>query len=411
MTYYPYFWTPQVSGGEGASDELIQSLTRVDTAAAVAALDLPPAPTDLVPVDYTADDVNRPVPPQSSNYSTYDAADPWQNWEYFHQYGKLTIHNEMLKDTYRTDSYRDAILNHAADFKGKVVLDIGTGTGILSFFAARAGASKVYAVEASGLAEWTELAVAANNLGDTIKVIKARVEDLVLPEKVDIIISEWMGTFLIFESMLESVLYARDNLLKEDGMMFPADASIFLCPLTMDKFYQEKVDFWRNVYDVDMSVIMPFAKKCAFEKPIIDHQLQPENMLAEPIKLKEFDLRHVPVAEPYEKTVMNFNFSAKKDGNLHGFGGWFDVLFRNNDPNDSNKVNLSTSPNQKSTHWHQMLMMFDDPVSVKEGQSIKGTIRYQRNPDLLRHLIFDLSFSVDNSTRSYSKRFYLWGTE
>lgn len=60
--------------------------------------------------------------------------------------------------------------------------------------------SSVYAVEASDLADWTELTVASNGLADTIKVIKGRIEDLMLPEQVDIIVSEWMGTFLIFVS-------------------------------------------------------------------------------------------------------------------------------------------------------------------------------------------------------------------
>jgi hypothetical protein len=59
----------------------------------------------------------------------------------------------------------------------------------------------VYAVEASGLAEWTELVVAANDKSDKIKVIKGRIEEIALPEKVDIILSEWMGTFLIFISL------------------------------------------------------------------------------------------------------------------------------------------------------------------------------------------------------------------
>jgi hypothetical protein len=64
----------------------------------------------------------------------------------------------------------------------------------------------VYAVEASSLAEWTELVVAANNLSDKITVIQGRVEEVTLPEKVDIIISEWMGTFLIFISLFSIII-------------------------------------------------------------------------------------------------------------------------------------------------------------------------------------------------------------
>jgi predicted RNA methylase len=115
----------------------------------------------------------------------------------------------MLKDKSRTEAYRDFIINNAKDYKDKVVLDVGCGTGILSLFAAKAGATRgntniirltipVYAVDASSLCEWTELVVHHNQLQDKITVIRGKIEEIQLPEKVDIIISEWMGTFLIF---------------------------------------------------------------------------------------------------------------------------------------------------------------------------------------------------------------------
>jgi len=300
-------------------------------------------------------------------------------------------------------------LKNAIDFKDKVVMDLGTGTGILAFFAVQAGAKKVYAVEGSSLAEWTELIVASNGLSEKITVLKGRIEDLTLPEYVDVIISEWMGTFLIFESMLESLLYARDTLLKPDGLMFPSNASIYLCPVTMDEFFKEKVEFWNNVYGIDMSIVGPFAKKCAFEKPMIDKAIKPEAVLAEPIVIASYNLRDVPNGKPYQKTIVKFEFKAKKDGPMHGFAAWFDVSFLGT---AKENIVLSTSPNHKDTHWHQDLFLFDTPVPVKEGYTIKGTIRYQRNPDLLRHLIIDLAFAIEElPSERYSKRFYLWGNE
>lgn len=68
---------------------------------------------------------------------------------YFRSYEDLEIHQLMLKDKSRNKAYHDAIINSKEDFAGKVVLDVGTGTGILSVFCAQAGARKVYAVEAS----------------------------------------------------------------------------------------------------------------------------------------------------------------------------------------------------------------------------------------------------------------------
>jgi predicted RNA methylase len=106
----------------------------------------------------------------------------------------------MLKDESRTKTYREAFQKLSAYFKDKVVMDVGTGTSVLAFFAVEAGAKIVYAVEASNLATWTEKIVFANGKQDKIKIIRGRVEEVSIPEPVDIIISEWMGTFLIFIS-------------------------------------------------------------------------------------------------------------------------------------------------------------------------------------------------------------------
>ncbi|KAG9475892.1 hypothetical protein GDO78_003994, partial [Eleutherodactylus coqui] len=99
-----------------------------------------------------------------------------------------------------------------------VVLDVGCGTGILSMFAAKAGAQKVYGVDQSEIIYQAMDIIRLNNLEDRISLIKGRIEEIDLPvEKVDIIISEWMGYFLLFESMLDSVIYAKDKYLRAEG--------------------------------------------------------------------------------------------------------------------------------------------------------------------------------------------------
>lgn len=97
--------------------------------------------------------------------------------------------------------------------QNKIVLDVGCGTGILSMFAAKAGAKHVYGVDMSGIVENAKKIIEVNNLSDKITIIRGKVEDIQLPvEHVDIIISEWMGYCLFYESMLDTVLFARyDN--------------------------------------------------------------------------------------------------------------------------------------------------------------------------------------------------------
>ena len=101
-------------------------------------------------------------------------------------------------------------------------MDIGAGTGILSMFAARAGAKHVYAIEFAEIALFATEIIKKNGLEDRITVIKGKMEEIELPvPQVDIIISEWMGYFLLYESMLDSVLWARDKYLVKGGKMLP----------------------------------------------------------------------------------------------------------------------------------------------------------------------------------------------
>ena len=153
--------------------------------------------------------------------------------QYFEEYGQLYDHVGMLQDHVRMGAYYDAIrLNAARHFKGKVVLDVGAGTGVLSIWAAKAGARRVFAVEATGVATHAEALVRAHGLSDVVTVLRGRMEQLELPEKVDVILSEWMGYFLLRESMVSSVLYARDKWLRPGGAMYPSEARLLLAPMS-----------------------------------------------------------------------------------------------------------------------------------------------------------------------------------
>ncbi|RZC80784.1 hypothetical protein C5167_043351 [Papaver somniferum] len=143
---------------------------------------------------------------------------------YFHYYSQLLHQQNMLQDYVRTGTYYAAVLENRADFTGRVVVDVGAGSGILSLFAAQAGAKHVYAVEASDMAESARRLIAGNpSLRDRITVIKGKVEEVELPEKADILISEPMGTLLVNERMLESYVIARDRFLVPNGKMFPTN--------------------------------------------------------------------------------------------------------------------------------------------------------------------------------------------
>ncbi|GAB4839645.1 Probable protein arginine N-methyltransferase 6 [Ancistrocladus abbreviatus] len=285
---------------------------------------------------------------------------------YFQSYSHLGIHEEMIKDRVRTDTYRNAIFQYQDSIAGKVVVDVGCGTGILSIFCAQAGAKRVYAVDASDIAVQANEVVKANNLSDTVIVLHGRVEDVEIDEEVDVIISEWMGYMLLYESMLGSVITARDRWLKPGGLILPSNATV------------KHVD----CYTVTMNELGSVMTK--------------------------------------------FNFKSMMRAPLHGFAFWFDVEFRgpanaNNDapsshcevsdngsvkdnqrkkranPNDA--LVLSTAPEDPPTHWQQTLLYFYEPIEVEQDQLVEGSVTLSQSKENPRFM----NIHLDSGGRSFVK--------
>lgn len=194
--------------------------------------------------------------------------------QYFQFYGYLSQQQNMMQDFVRTSTYQKAIHSNLPDFQDKVVLDVGAGSGILSFFAVQAGAKLVYAVEASNMAQYAEQMVAANGLSDKIRVIAGKIEEIELPQHVDVIISEPMGYMLYNERMLETYLHAR-KWLQPNGKMYPTRGDLHVAPFTDEALYSEqfnKGSFWyqHSFHGVDLSAMRQAAMKEYFQQPIVD---------------------------------------------------------------------------------------------------------------------------------------------
>ncbi|CAI0444085.1 unnamed protein product [Linum tenue] len=345
---------------------------------------------------------------------------------YFHSYAHVGIHEEMIKDRVRTDTYRSAILQHQKHIEGKVVMDVGCGTGILAIFCAQAGAKRVYAVDASDIALQANEVVKANNLSDRIIVLHGRVEDVEIDEEVDVIVSEWMGYMLLYESMLGSVITARDRWLKRGGLILPSHATLYMAPITHPDRYTESIDFWRNVYGIDMSAMLPLAKQCAFEEPSVE-TISGENVLTWPHVVKYVDCYTLQIYE-LESVTTRFQFKSMMRAPFHGFAFWFDVEFngpanlntnaqivlpgspsppsldgavkkKRTNPNDT--LILSTAPEDPPTHWQQTLIYFYEPIEVEQDQVIEGSLVLSQSKENRRFMNIHLEYS--SGGRSFVK--------
>ncbi|KAK6635235.1 Protein arginine N-methyltransferase 1 [Polyplax serrata] len=308
---------------------------------------------------------------------------------YFDSYAHFGIHEEMLKDEVRTLTYRNSMYHNKHLFQGKTVIDIGCGTGILSMFAAKAGAARVIGIECSNIVEYAKEIVEINKLDHIITIIKGKVEEVELPdgiEKVDIIISEWMGYCLFYESMLDTVLYARDKWLKEDGMLFPDRVTLFVIGIEDRQYKDEKINWWDDVYGFDMSPI----RKVAISEPLVD-VVDPKQVVTNASLLKEVNLYTV-TKEDLEFTAP-FHLEARRNDYIQALVTFFNVEFTK----CHKRTGFSTAPEAPYTHWKQTVFYFDNYVTVKKKEEIIGVFSMKPNARNNRDLDFTitLNFSGD----------------
>ncbi|XP_068620050.1 uncharacterized protein Art8 [Battus philenor] len=283
--------------------------------------------------------------------------------DYFTSYEDLEVHRLMLEDEARVETYKKAIFENKEYFNNKVVLDVGCGTGILSIFCAQAGAKKVFAVEASNIANIAKDIIKENNFEEVVEVIQDKVEDIVLTEKVDVIVSEWMGFYLLHEGMLDSVLLARDKFLKEDGLIFPESATIYVAPCSVPSLYQR----WNNFKGVTMSTFGNLLRKGKSSMPEI-MQIQPEDLLGSEVALCWINLKEDKISDLESFSIQHVE-GVNKKGRYQGLCVWFDCNFPEL-TKDCEPIVLSTSPHSPVTHWKQTVILLPNEQEVDYGEPL-----------------------------------------
>ncbi|KAL5538200.1 hypothetical protein UlMin_045793 [Ulmus minor] len=349
---------------------------------------------------------------RASNGGSGPAVDKGVDYaQYFCTYSFLYHQKEMLSDRVRMDAYFSSIFENKHHFKGKAVLDVGTGSGILAIWSAQAGARKVYAVEATKMAEHARALVKANNLEDFVEVIEGSIEDVTLPEKVDVIISEWMGYFLLRESMFDSVICARDRWLKPTGVMYPSHARMWVAPLRsglgehkMGDYGSSMEDWYsfisetKTYYGVDMSVLTkPFSEeqKKYYLQTSLWNNLHPHQIIGSPAVVKDIDCLTATVNDILEVKTDVYSSITQENRSLCGFAGWFDVHFRGRNEDPAQQViELTTAPSvENGTHWGQQVFLVQPPIEVNVGDKLN--ISFSMNRSKENHRLMEADFSCE----------------
>lgn len=268
----------------------------------------------------------------------------------------IEYHRELLADEMRTLAYRDAI--RASVRPGDVVVDLGCGSGILSFFACEAGAARVYAIDRGHMADVAQLMARHLGFDGRMQVLHSGSTEVELPGRADVLVTETMGALGFDENILSFVLDARRRFLRENAAIVPQRIALALVPVELPGPYAKRIDWWNEArYGFDLTPLRVFASSSiAMEK------IEPSAYVAAPATLIDVDLR------TFDSTLVagGTTFTATRDGLLHGFGASFEATL-------AEGIRFSTREGRASS-WAQALLPLEQPLAVAAGDAIDVSI-------------------------------------
>lgn len=283
-------------------------------------------------------------------------------------YAHLDVLSSLIKDNVRTNSFREVIYRNKHLFKNKIVLDIGCGIGLFSLFAAKAGAAKVIAIDSSKAAFYARQIVHDNNYSHIIKVIYGRIQDvdLQLPlNSVDIIISDWMGYSLFYQSIIDGIIFARDKWLKPDGLIFPDRAKLHITAIEDNSRKNNKINWWSNVHGFNMKAIRKFALSEPRFCSVDVNKVVTSSHLLKDINLNTITVKDLNFVTP-------FLIECKRTGHIDGMMTYFNVIFSKS----HTRFGFNTAPWSPPTHWMQTIFYFDEPIYIQNRQTFFGAFAW-----------------------------------
>ncbi len=280
-------------------------------------------------------------------------------------YAEFEVHRSMICDRVRTDAFRRAI--DSVVRPGDVVLDVGAGSGILSLFAARAGAARVYAVEATSVAVLAQELAAANGLAQIVQVIHGDIMDVEPPEPVDVIVSEWLGGFGIDEGMLAPVIAARDRWLKPGGLMLPLSVTAWVA-LVHDRHLGETVELLRdNPYGLELGALLEATVNEISYSGSFRH-LAAGDTRSDPARLWTTNADVIPLEQARAPHEAEGVLTVHAHGTANALALWFSSEL-------APGISLSVGPGDPPTHWGMTTAPLRAPVELKPGMKLAVRVR------------------------------------
>jgi type II protein arginine methyltransferase len=271
-------------------------------------------------------------------------------------------HFNMLNDIGRNEQY-DRAIRQVVDTQS-TVLDVGTGSGLLSMMAARAGAQKIYTCEVvPPIAEVALAVIASNGYANRIQVIAKKSDELVLgidiPKRLDILVTETIDSALIGEGIIPIIKHARKYLLKPDAKVLPMGATVFASLVESETVLKmNRVD---RAVGFDVSGFNQLATSGAYpvRLGLLSHRL-----LCEPIAVCQFDFEQ----DGLERRQFELPIVPQASGMCHAVAFWFDLYL-------NEATTISNAPSNSQTHWKQAIQCLPRPIELKAGTPVQLSVK------------------------------------
>jgi len=277
-------------------------------------------------------------------------------------YSLIQDQRSMALDSRRNAAYADALAKVITP--ESVVLDVGAGLGVHGLLAAQLGAKRVYLVEPEGVIAIAGEIARANGYGDRVQCLQGKIEEVELPELVDVIVSVFTGNFLLEEDLLPSLFYARDKYLKPEGVLIPDRAVMEAVPVHAPDLYEQMIEIWSNTHQgLSYMPTRAYASQTVY---YYQKELARSLYLADPAELMTLDLYHA--TETHCNAIATHQIHEPQL--CHGWAGWFKIRLGD--------AWLSTAPHKPPLHWSSAFLPLDPPLAVTQNETVM--FQLQRPP-------------------------------
>ena len=265
----------------------------------------------------------------------------------------LSLHSRLIADTVRTDAYQSALRERITP--DSVVLDIGTGTGLLALIACRLGAKRVHAVEVDETLRLARAVAKDNDCSERIEFLQGLSTQIELPERADVIVSDLHGVLPLFRRHLPSIVDARERLLAPGGVLIPERELLWGAIVEAPLLYGQMVGAWDGQpYGLDMQAVREMATNS-----LVKGQFTADQLVTPSVLLATLDYMSLEQSD----FVLEATMTAARDGAGHGIAVWFDAIL-------APGIEISNAPGQPEMIYGQAFFPWPHPVELRTDDTI-----------------------------------------